>query len=88
MMHSNEMPQPNDPERILPEPLKAWEPAGPLKRRPVSTKRPAYFRDPNAPHINTRKRRRAVVKAALEAVVTSDKADPHDRRNRGSCSLT
>ena len=81
MMHSNEAPEPDDPERILPEPLKAWEPAGPHKRLPVPTKRPANFRDPDAPHINTRRRRLAVVKAALEAVVTSDKADPHDRMN-------
>lgn len=80
MMHANEMPHPDDLDRILPEPMHAWEPAGPRMRKPVPTKRPANFRDPHAPHINTRKRRRAAVKAALEAVVTSDQTDPTERR--------
>ena len=39
----------------------------------------ATFRDPHAPIISQRKRRRAVIKAALEATVTGDRTNPNDR---------
>ena len=74
------MKHPHDEDAALPVFHRAWEPAPPRERKPVPTKRPANFRDPHAPHIDTRKRRRAVIQAALESIVANEKTDPIERR--------
>lgn len=73
------MKQTDDETPTLPDFHRAWEPAPPRERKAVPTRRRATFRDAEAPHFDKRRRRRAVIKAALESVVTGDKASPGER---------
>ena len=71
---------PDDPELPMPIFLGVFAPAPPREHKPMVTKpRGKPGSHPQAPLLDKRKTRRAIVRAALEDFITESQAPPHEK---------